>query len=100
MHSDQSLILRVRSMQRLMEELPIKKRRVGEATKKKSFQKKIVYLCYSIKQDPVLPGSSSQYILTNVRGEELCAVVARSLLVSVFLGHYYIIACSAGRLLV
>lgn len=32
-------------------------------------------------EDPVLPDSLEQYILANVRGEQLCAVVARSLLV-------------------
>lgn len=36
--------------------------------------------------------------LTTVKGEDLCAVVAKSLLVSIFLGYYYIVACSVDRL--
>lgn len=66
-------------MQRFVEELLIFK---NKARKKRSCQKKIAYLCYSINQKilcyEIHPSST---ILLMLREEQLCAVVARSLLV-------------------
>lgn len=72
-------------MQRFVEELPIFKNQGKKATKKRSCRKKIAYPCYSIKRRipcyQMHPSSTSLLVL---EGKQLCAVVARSLLVLCF----------------